>query len=351
MAAQVNTALQIVPQSMVMAVSALVLALGMHVVLVLQNNAPVVEQVGRQTSQAAQGDSFANLAIGQETPVEAEVPERVEQAEALPPVTPEPPQEIIPTVTPPAVQLVPDVEQPLAEFETVQGGVPVVANAPALDRAEPTELTEAIAPAEEVEQTSSAERLITTEVSPEPVKQVVEPQETTQAQPLEAQSPAVMESLRPPERPVDPPMQPQPEPPELRVEKPVQKPAPTAQPRGNSQANATRGVTQSTRSASGGQATRNGGTAAVQGNAAADNYSGVVMRRIQRAKRQANVRGVALVRFKISAGGGLAGLSIARSSGSGKLDGIALAQVRRAAPFPPPPAGARTSFSIRIKGN
>ena len=74
------------------------------------------------------------------------------------------------------------------------------------------------------------------------------------------------------------------------------------------------------------------------------------MRRIQRAKRRANVRGEAIVAFRIGPGGGLAGVSLARSSGSARLDEIAVAQVRRAAPFPPPPSGARTSFTVRIKG-
>jgi protein TonB len=127
-------------------------------------------------------------------------------------------------------------------------------------------------------------------------------------------------------------------------------PKPSSKPQGNGNVNATRGVATSSRSQPGGQAQTTGGSAKVQGNAAASNYAGLVMRRIQRAKRRADVRGEALVRFSITSGGGVAAVSLARSSGSGKLDGIALAQVRRAAPFPPPPPGARTSFTVRIKG-
>ena len=45
----------------------------------------------------------------------------------------------------------------------------------------------------------------------------------------------------------------------------------------------------------------------------------------------------------------LAGLSVARSSGSAALDRAALRVVQRAAPFPAPPAGAQRSFSIKIE--
>jgi protein TonB len=351
MAAQMNAMFRSVPQSIGMAVSAFGLALAAHAVFVLQGSAPMVEQAGGQTALAAQGNSFANLAAGVETPVEADVPEQAAQPAPLQPVMPEATREISPKVTPSAVQPVPVVQQPTPQIETAQGGLPVLVVTPEPDRATPTDPVETLEPAEQVEQTSSVEPLRITEAPPDSVEQRVEPQKTTEPQPVEPQSPAVTQSLRPPERPVDPTVQPQPEPPRRRVEEPARKPVPTTQPRGNGQVNATRGEVQSTRSAPGGQAVTNGGAARVQGNAAASNYPGQVMRRIQRAKRRANVRGVAVVRFKVTAGGGLTGLSIARSSGSAKLDGIALAQVRRAAPFPPPPAGARTSFTVRIKGN
>ena len=351
MAAQMNAVFRPVPQSIVMAASAFGLALAVHAVFVLQGSAPVVEQAGGQTALAAQGNSFANLAAGVKTPVEAEVPEQAAQPAPSQPVMPKAPQKISPKVAPSAVQPVPVVQQPAPQIETARGGLPLVAVVSEPDKVRPTDPVETLAPAEQVEQTSSVESVRITEAPPDSLEQRVEPQKATEPQPVEPQSPAITQSLRPPERPVDPPVQPLPEPPRRRVEKTTARSAPTAQPRGNGQANATRGEVQSTRSAPGGQAVTNGGTAQVQGNAAASNYPGQVMRRIQRAKRRANVRGVAVVRFKVTASGGLAGLSIARSSGSGKLDGIALAQVLRAAPFPPPPAGARTSFSVRIKGN
>ena len=62
-----------------------------------------------------------------------------------------------------------------------------------------------------------------------------------------------------------------------------------------------------------------------------------------------NVRGATVVAFRVAGSGGLAGLSVARSSGSAALDRAALRVVQRAAPFPAPPAGAQRSFSIKIE--
>lgn len=88
-----------------------------------------------------------------------------------------------------------------------------------------------------------------------------------------------------------------------------------------------------------------------QGNAEASNYGGQVKRRIARAKRKSvNVRGSAFVSFRIGDNGALIAVSISRSSGSKRLDQVALAQVRSAAPFPPPPAAARRDYTIEIKG-
>ena len=87
------------------------------------------------------------------------------------------------------------------------------------------------------------------------------------------------------------------------------------------------------------------------GNAAASNYPGQVMRAISRLRRPSvNSRGTATVSFRIASTGALAGLNLVRSSGSPALDAAALDLVRRAAPFPRPPAGARVSFSIGIEG-
>jgi protein TonB len=392
MSAQVDPPLLEVPHSHLAGILALVLALGLHAAFALQNQTNPVEQAGGNTALAAQGNSFANMAAGVETPQEAEAETPVAVAtpvqdlaktQALQPV--QPPKTTvakpIPVQRPKPVEMV----KPVTPIEAVAGGVPLVQAAlevPAEPQQTPSLLAQAepetavAAPPEVAAVAPSVEALevvkpaveqapapsVTKDVVPvqEPIPTpepavAADPVATTQPGPVEAkvqppepQSPPVTQSLRPPERPAPP----EPEKPRPAQTKPAPKPTQKSnpKPRGNGEVNATRGVATSTRSQPGGQAQTTGGSAKVQGNAAASNYAGLVMRRIQRAKRRADVRGEALVRFSITAGGGVASLSLARSSGSGKLDGIALAQVRRAAPFPPPPPGARTSFTVRIKG-
>ena len=76
-------------------------------------------------------------------------------------------------------------------------------------------------------------------------------------------------------------------------------------------------------------------------------YAGKVWAALARHKPRAGQNGSASVVFSIGPGGGLGGVRIGRSSGNTKIDQLALATVRSAAPFPPPPSGA-ASFSIRI---
>ena len=88
-----------------------------------------------------------------------------------------------------------------------------------------------------------------------------------------------------------------------------------------------------------------------QGNAAASNYPGLVMRHIARVRLpRATSRGAALLQFSIADGGRLASVGVARSSGSSRLDRAAVTVVQKAAPFPAPPAGAQRRFSIKIEG-
>lgn len=86
------------------------------------------------------------------------------------------------------------------------------------------------------------------------------------------------------------------------------------------------------------------------GNAKASNYPGLIYRKIQRTRqKRVGGRGSVRIRFSVSSSGGLAGISVARSSGSSKIDKAALAHIRRAAPFPAPPKGARRSFTIPVE--
>jgi periplasmic protein TonB len=383
-----------VPQSHLAGILALALALGLHAAFALQNQSNPVEQAGGNTALAARGSSFANMAAGVETPQQAEVETPVQdQARAQPQQPVETPQVAVVKPTSLAAAKPVEVTEPLAQVQAVSGGVPLVLAAiePTLeDRAEPpsflpqttpeppvvvkSDVAAATAPAEKPDTLKPvADQALEPSVTqdPAPAEKPVAIQESvavqipvakplsavtpdmeaavkpleSEVQPPEPQSPPVIESLRPPERP-------KPEVARRTDPKPAPKTVakPSSKPKGNGDVNATRGVATSTRSQPGGQARTTGGSAKVQGNAAASNYAGLVMRRIHRAKRRADVRGEALVRFSITSGGGVAAVSLARSSGSGKLDGIALAQVRRAAPFPPPPPGARTSFTVRIKG-
>lgn len=129
-------------------------------------------------------------------------------------------------------------------------------------------------------------------------------------------------------------------------------PQPTPAQRGN-QAQDNREIGQEDGSATAAPARRaTGGTdAARAGNAAVTNYPGQVMRKIQRVRRpRVGVKATATVAFRIAGGGGLGGVSIARSSGNAKLDQAALQVIRGAAPFPVTPPGTPRSFTIQIKG-
>ncbi|MBW4982152.1 TonB family protein [Mameliella sp. CS4] len=133
--------------------------------------------------------------------------------------------------------------------------------------------------------------------------------------------------------------------------KPVAKSRPKPAPQGGGAARSARAGSPTGNEAAKARKTGNNGHKAAPGNAAASNYPGQVMRKLSRAGRpRVNARGTAVVAFSISSAGGLASLSLARSSGSSALDRAALGVVRSAAPFPRPPSGARRSFAIEIKG-
>jgi colicin import membrane protein len=83
-------------------------------------------------------------------------------------------------------------------------------------------------------------------------------------------------------------------------------------------------------------------------------YRGQVIAHLTRFKRYprgAQLRGsqgTPTVAFAVDAVGRVSSASLARSSGDAELDVEALAMVRRAVPFPPPPPGAPRSFSAAI---
>ncbi|QKV20381.1 energy transducer TonB family protein [Oricola thermophila] len=92
------------------------------------------------------------------------------------------------------------------------------------------------------------------------------------------------------------------------------------------------------------------GTAARAGNAKASNYPGKVYSKIRRTRqKRAGGSGVARIGFSITANGGLASARVVASSGSPAVDKVALDHIRRSAPFPPPPPGAKRQFVIPVE--
>lgn len=80
----------------------------------------------------------------------------------------------------------------------------------------------------------------------------------------------------------------------------------------------------------------------------AGNYNAKIWSALARHKPRTGKAGSAAVTFAIGPGGGLRSVRISGSSGDSQLDQMALQTVRNAAPFPPPPDPASSSYTIRI---
>ncbi|WP_272001643.1 TonB family protein [Roseovarius sp. ZX-A-9] len=287
---------------------------------------------GAQVAETSLGSSFADLAQGVQQPTEAvqEVTQPVKSA-ALTPAKP----------------TVQEVAQPAKPATVAPSRPSDVLTSEAVSQSSPTVAT-AISPASstDVIAASRATDRVNPEMAPSPTEQEAAPTKTT-AQPVPAETvvaampEAPTASVRPKmraEKRSDPPQA-----------KPVAKPA---KPKGNASRNAKAGA-QTGKAAKPSQTSQPGKakTRKAEGNAAASNYPGQVMRRLSRVPRpRSSVRGVAVVKFTIAGNGQLANATIARSSGSAALDRAALAMVRKAQPFPPPPSGARRNYTINIKG-
>lgn len=293
-----------IPRSPYIAVICLALAGALHAAIaVLPTGQPerIAVQGGGGASISTLGDSFADMAEGASVPE----PETTTHAE--------------PTETPPLpVAETPDTEAPIEtpapEIQTMAALVPPQESAaPAPDTAQPVEQMPAL--------------------SPDRVDRIEG----------EAETHAPEESARPEARPDRPKPQPK--------RKATKQPAPPPQKSGNANRNARAGDASGKETAPKQQAGPSQSAATQSGNAAAENYPGQVMRRIQQTRRErVTARGSVQLSFTIAANGGLAAVNIARSSGSERLDQVAVQQIKRAAPFPPPPAGARRDFTLRIDG-
>ena len=80
----------------------------------------------------------------------------------------------------------------------------------------------------------------------------------------------------------------------------------------------------------------------------AGGYNAKIWSALARHKPKTSKSGSASVTFAIGPGGGLKFARVSGSSGDSQLDQMALATVRNAAPFPPPPDPASASYTIRI---
>lgn len=172
-----------------------------------------------------------------------------------------------------------------------------------------------------------------------PEKVEAEP-EASETAPVSGPRPRARDLARTPER-----AQPAAQTPDQRTAEPARR-----VPQGNSETNERRGSAQGSETAPAANAGVRGGTGQEAGtSAAASNYPGLVQRQIGRVRRSSTREtGTVWVNFTIAAGGGLSAASIARSSGSARLDSEALRIVQRAAPFPPPPPGAQRVFQAPI---
>lgn len=159
----------------------------------------------------------------------------------------------------------------------------------------------------------------------------------------EADVAAPAHSLRPQTRPD----RPAPE----RVARPQTQARP--QPQGNADRNATRGTAagQDNATAATAQARPSASAQGDGGAAASASYGRAVLTQISRTRKaRAPTRGRTVVAFSIADGGALASVKVLHSSGSPALDQVAMDHIRRAAPFPEPPAGAQRQFSFEFVG-
>ncbi|MBT0958565.1 TonB family protein [Alphaproteobacteria bacterium KMM 3653] len=265
-----------------------------------------------------------------------------------------------PVETPVVEAMEPEVTEPQAVAAPMEAVEPVEAPAPEVTQAAPTQAAEAlpVEPAQAALVPLPMQPLAPSEVpvvSAQAPAETIEAQEPESAAPPASQRPQRRDPAKAPKQVVPAPAKKTPVKKEPVKKTPVKK-APPKQaakaPSGNAQRNNTKGAaTTSSKTTKGTQSGTAKRQSAQSGNAAASNYPGQVMRRISRvSKPRVKSRGTAVIAFSVSGNGGLARVSVARSSGSAALDQAAVAVIRKAAPFPAPPKGAQRQFTIRIKG-
>ncbi|WP_150297138.1 TonB family protein [Salipiger aestuarii] len=319
---------------------------GALAVAVMQAKPPVQMDSAAGAIEATLGASFADMAAGSLSPLPPDAPTEAEPVrqitppeQAWPAAAPEPPAQAV--AAGPISDGAAPVEPTPAESDEAMA---LSANSDVVAAIAPEGTSPGSAPPSPV-QAKPAQPETAHPAAPQPGSVQAE---TIEAEQDDVSSEAIAVSRRPVTRPdtLDVPVpNPQKHTQTTRKTRAPQR----DQPQGNSDRNARAGQasgTQTARAASSGP----GGRSADSGNAAASNYPGEVMRKLRRVSPpRLNARGSAVIAFRIGGSGGLAGLAVARSSGSAALDRAALRVVQSASPFPAPPSGARRSFSIEIK--
>lgn len=136
--------------------------------------------------------------------------------------------------------------------------------------------------------------------------------------------------------------------------KPEPKKAETAKPKpnGNAQRNATKGRSEGRATGTVARTAAKSGKSKEAGNAVRSNYRGLVLRKLQRAKRgKLTTKKRIIVEFKINPNGGLSFSKLIQKSGNARDDKLALSIVRRAAPYPKPPNSREALFTINMGHN
>ncbi len=340
------------------ALAALVIAGILHTTLIMAmagRTTPTAEVTGGNGGmQARLGNSFADMAAGTLSTTSAE--EMLETTPPLETIEKAQPDNAIPPDTPAQTAQAdpPDHAETVkpAAIPVEQAHVDTARTAPTETEPTPTfEMSTALShELTEPSRTTQAQAVSVTQPQP------LQPEVTPNAAPLQAEQDtgsAVTRSRRPKTRSASFEERHTPKTSAAR-KTPKAQPTPkkTATTRsGNAAKNARAGSATGRESATSKTEGQQKTAAAQAGNAAISNYPGLVMRKIARVPRQkVGARGTAIVSFTVSPAGGLSAVSLGRSSGSRELDRAALRVIRRAAPFPAPPAGARRSFSIRIEG-
>ena len=305
------------------------LALHLSGIAVMWRADPVQIQGGAPSAVTQLGNSFRNLAEGVQNPVETtEVRET----------------EYVASLTSPVQQ---DTPLESTEPERVLTSAPPVQQTATLTPAPPAMTAPVVAndALEAVTAIQTSQAITLEQVSAQPVTPLASVQQNAlEALPNHETNTAVQVSRRPQlrSRVVE----------AAQAEKP---PAPRTaskpQPKqGQQQPQETAGSADGQENATQAQTSNANRPPTQVGNAAASNYPGRVVRKIQRVRRprMRGLRGTAHLAFSIAPSGALASLRISHSSGNAQLDAAALQILRAAAPFPKPPQGARTAFTYRI---